>query len=108
MEDRPLRSKLIRLAHAKPELRPSILPLLKQGRQFDWGELTLIQRRFLEGRALDLKAANLNVWEAFKVLSKARMVSGEELLTVVRLLDSTMDAVKDIRDEVADTIAMKS
>jgi len=26
-----LRSRLIRLAHAKPELRPDLLPLLKQG-----------------------------------------------------------------------------
>jgi len=31
MSDQALRSKLIRLAHAKPELRPVILPLLKQG-----------------------------------------------------------------------------
>jgi len=28
MQDRQLRSKLIRLAHAKPELRPHLLPLL--------------------------------------------------------------------------------
>jgi len=30
VNDQTLRSKLIRLAHAKPELRPHLLPLLKQ------------------------------------------------------------------------------
>lgn len=30
LSDQALRSKLIRLAHAKPELRPVLLPLLKQ------------------------------------------------------------------------------
>lgn len=33
MSDRKLRSSLIRLAHAKPELRGTILPLLKQSSQ---------------------------------------------------------------------------
>jgi len=107
VKERHLRSKLIRLAHAKPELRPSILPLLKEGR-VDWGEMSLIQRRFLEGRAVELKAANLNVWECFKILSKARMSSGEDLLTAVKLLDATLSTMKDIRDDVADTIALKS
>jgi len=32
MPDQALRSKLIRLAHAKPELRPHLLPIIKQAR----------------------------------------------------------------------------
>ena len=36
MSDRKLRSSLIRLAHAKPELRSTLLPLLKEGARAAW------------------------------------------------------------------------
>jgi len=35
MSDKKLRSQLIRLAHAKPELRPHLLPLLKKASHAD-------------------------------------------------------------------------
>jgi len=49
MSDQNLRSKLIRLAHAKPELRPHLLPMLVKGRSKQASSLTGLINDWIKG-----------------------------------------------------------
>lgn len=52
MSDPTLRAKVIRLAHAKPELRPHLLPLLAQSKQASGDLLVLHSKYMAAGKSL--------------------------------------------------------
>lgn len=54
MNDQKLRASLIRLAHAKPELRAEILPLLKQASAKKTAGIGTMQVGYIKNDALDL------------------------------------------------------
>jgi len=72
MNDKQLRSKLIRLAHARPELRPALLPLLtKPGKQAAAGRYlkdtkTAQIATLLEGVAKSLEKASDMMFEVLE------------------------------------------
>jgi hypothetical protein len=77
MSDKSLRSKLIRLAHAQPELRAEILPLLAQGKQ----------------AAMPKRAVRVNVIPSFDGFIAAYLL---ELGTAV---GNALDDVRDVNGD---------
>jgi len=69
-----LKGKLVRLAHAKPELRPHLLPLIKHGYETTVEEWE---------KALKDDEASLKKYEGYlKTLEKGKKVPGEKHITV--------------------------
>lgn len=96
MSDQKLRSSLIRLAHANPELRAEILPLLEGlVRRADaskapidtWAGVAARERERLAMKVVKLKGAYVNLREVVDVMSDAPAKSGEDLLFAVDLLE---------------------
>lgn len=83
-----LRSKVIRLAHARPELRPELLPLLQETRSAGWFQ----------------SDAKMAVAEMERAVSSLEKLEGS-LAGVIHLLESDgldygheiMDAIRRIR-----------
>lgn len=102
MDDKTLRSGLIRLAHANPDMRPHLLPLLKEGMKVK--KVPVSQRppkeqvRYHVGTALSwLKAgapegANESLRKAIRIVESPG-VFGNQTATLTRLITEAIRAI---------------
>lgn len=98
MTDQDLRSKLVRLAHEKPELRPHLLPLLKEGSEGKTATMTT-------ALALPIKeAATLLV----QGLAGGNFPAEAEASFQVVLQTCVMFARRGVRDTVLTALLMKA
>lgn len=87
---------MIRLAHANPSLRPSILPLLKEGQLntqnpvHSWADMAATERERLSRRVVKLKGAYVNLREIVDIMSDAPAKSGDDLLFATDLLEKVV------------------
>jgi hypothetical protein len=79
MPDISLRSKIIRLAHAKPELRPHLLPLVKTASAYWSGNTSTLGS--LPAGSRDIAAAFADMWSAMAEKTFAPKVLAEMGMT---------------------------
>lgn len=93
-----LRKATIRLAYAKPELRPVLLPLLKQAsmnKQAGYSlvnEMSKVMLTFMKGFAKDLKKAGYGVAIAPPTVVQAHLAKGKDV--VFELVDEFPYVIK--------------
>ena len=90
MSDQALRSKLIRLAHANPELRPQIMPLL--GKTAGWSQFGLAK----EG----VNNALAYLWKSQEEAKKALKQMEDVSLTVHPEASKILMDVQKIHDNI--------
>lgn len=101
-DDKALRSRLIRLASARPDLRATILPLLKtakvkgfDGLQKDTDKFVGDLREFHSQLETDIEAAP----QAFKVLYRPLLAKLESVQTTLKELSAAAKKVQDGLDK---------
>jgi hypothetical protein len=95
MDDRQLRSHLIRLAHQHPETRNRILPILKQAGDLtpdqatdELGDIKVLVDRVVDktqrlyNRLPDNGAGVQEVWKVLEALKTAQSLAGEVIETI--------------------------
>jgi len=108
-----LRAQTIRLAHAKPELRPHLLPLLKSakmpwggGSDVNWAEIAMVERHRLTRRVRDLKKAVSTLQEVTTIIRSAPDASGDELLFAMSLLKAVNESIRAIHRDIKDVLGI--
>lgn len=109
-----LRSKMIRLAYARPDLRPHLLPILVRTKPtkeakavVNWGDVAISQRRLLKQQEMTVRASILALWSVARILKNAPSASGDELLSTLELIDHAKALVDGVKEDVKDTLGIR-